>query len=54
MPFAAIAAEPSSESAATAHYWRTLPAEVDGVGIVTGTVAANGNKLEFVTTASTV
>lgn len=36
-------------------YGRMLPAEVEGgVAIVTGTVAANGAGLVFVTTASTV
>jgi hypothetical protein len=35
-------------------YGRTMPAEVDAVAIVTGTVAAKGKELAFVTTASTV
>ena len=46
--------DPGLSSSVALPYGRTMPAEVDGVAIVTGTVAANGKELAFVTTASTV
>ena len=42
-----------SELGVARHYCRTMPARGAGP-IVTGTVAANGRKLAFVTTACTV
>ena len=46
--------DPGLGSSVALPYGRTMPAEVDGVAIVAGTVAANGKEFAFVTTASTV